>query len=535
MELRFPYSGFKSVQNLIIPIILVVNIFASWASAEEAGSLPGFESGIDFDGKTSLSPLAAEIDGNSANGKEIAFTTNEGTVQVYGSDGTLKWTAHTPNWNCLPQASDTVLAAPAAADIDGDGDADIIQPYGGYFSGSTANQNCGGGIAAYDGASGTMLWYVDSVKAARKVDLPGGLPSVVSTPAIADLNADGRLEIAYGSLTRDVFVVRSDGSVAAIYVAADTVFSSAAIADTNADGKLEVIIGTDISQNTKIVPPTKNGGYVYALDFNKVLNKITKKKKKKKKNKKTKSTTVCNFRKSVADGGCVRWITYVAETMQSSPVIAELIPDVAGEEIAIGTGCYFENGAEKNVYILSLKDGKILKSIPTTSCMQTSPAVGDLNGDGQNELIAFQAGSANVLVVNPVSGATVWEAGLHTNSFGHGTQPLVADLDGNGSQEVVAQDGSNIKVFDGVSGAELTCSGSDCESGFTIPISGSTKGPPAIVDLDGDGASELIIATGRLYSFTNLTGLGSSDGVYAPYSASMPMWRVDANRKGNAE
>ncbi len=510
-------------------VVMAIFCLSEAAYCLDATSLAGFAGGVDFDGKTNLSPVAADFDGDPTNGKELAVVTNAGDVAVYKLDGSLLWQTTTPNKVCVNDDSDTVLASPSAADLGADGDSELFVPYGGYFTGTDKHRRCGGGVIALDGRSGALLWKFDSQRSSKAAGLSSGLPSVVSTPTISDLNGDGKLEIIFGSLIRNIYVVRENGSLAFAYQAADTVFSSAAVADTDGNGKKEIIIATDISRNDKIKPPTKNGGYVYALDVNYALKPRLARKGK---------ITTCYFRSSA----CVKWITYIAETIQSSPLITEVLTDLPGEEIVIGAGCYFGTAAGKQIHILGL-DGEEKKSINTSSCMQTSPIAGDINLDGQPEVIALQSGSSSldgdgdsrVTAFNPQTGAVVWEQSLNTSAFNHGTQPIMADFDGNGSYEVAVQDGANIKIYQGTDGTLLNCIGDDCDSGYRIPLTGSTKGVPLLDDLDGIPGYELAIATGRLFAFTDLSLLGSSPGVGLPYYAPVPMWRVSSNRDGNVE
>ena len=77
--------------------------------------------------------------------------------------------------------------------------------------------------------------------------------SVFSSPAVADLNNDGLLEIVVGSFDNYVYCLNATGGLLWRYQAGGYIFSSPAIADLNNDGLLEVVVGSD-------------DGYVYCLN-----------------------------------------------------------------------------------------------------------------------------------------------------------------------------------------------------------------------------------------------------------------------------
>src|SRR5512138_3272893 len=69
---------------------------------------------------------------------------------------------------------------------------------------------------------------------------------VFSSPAIGDVDGDGRNEVVFGSFNFLVYVIRRDGTSLPGWPVAvrDTIWSSPALFDLDGDGKLEVIIGS---------------------------------------------------------------------------------------------------------------------------------------------------------------------------------------------------------------------------------------------------------------------------------------------------
>src|SRR5690606_25084990 len=124
---------------------------------------------------------------------------------------------------------------------------------------------CDGGVVAYRGSDGKERWRFSTKRFARKARFGTNHHTVYSTPALADTNGDGTLEIGFGSFDRNVYLLTASGRVRWYYNAADTVFSSPAFVNVDSDRHLEMVIGTDISRNRALRPPTRDGGNLYAL------------------------------------------------------------------------------------------------------------------------------------------------------------------------------------------------------------------------------------------------------------------------------
>ena len=487
--------------------------------------------GIVLDGRGILysSPAVADLDGDSTNGLEVVVGGADGMLYAFSSSGESLWTAPMPNYNCSGASkSNKLLSSPAIGDLDGDGIAEALVGWGGGGIG----KNCGGGVLAVNGRDGSRKWTFDLEKFARKMKF--GSPTghtVFSSPALADVDGDGKLEVGFGSFDRNVYLLEFNGKVRWYYNAADTVWSSPAFANVDNDPELEMIIGTDISANGALRPPTKNGGFVYAFDTAK------------------RSRKRIGFREEYV------WQTYLDQVVYSSPVVADVLSSNPGNEVLVASGCYFSSSGNdkkgKWVKILSATTGAVLQTLETTGCAPSNVAVGDIDGDNALEVVVTSNGHGSiggdgfgrVHAFDPETSEPKWSAiprvrGNNEAFAAHMNSPIIADVDGNGSNEVLVANSSGIVVYEGSTGEALTCQDSSCESQSTIYAWGALRSTPAVADLNLDGILDLVIGglrgkKGALYAWTNLAEvISSSSGSGAPYAAPWPMHRGNARHTG---
>ena len=481
------------------------------------------------------SAVIAEIDGDPFDGREAAIGGRDGLLYAFRADGSLLWLAELPVYSCpVSKITNKLFSTPAVGALFGDGVPYVVVGYGGFFESGEA---CGGGVAAVRGTDGQILWNFDLKGFDLRKKIFRRSHTVFSSPALADVDGDGRLEVGFGSFNQHIFMLEATGKVRWYYDNADSTWSSPGFADADGDGMLEMIMGSDITGSKVFNPPTEDGGYVTAF---RTARRTTKR---------------ILFR----DPTAILWQTHLDQVVMSSPVIADVLPESPGLEVVIGNGCFFpERTTDKRgkwVKVLRLSDGAELRTLPMQACASSSSAVGDLDDDGVLEIVSLVNGNRRVggpgtsrMIAWKASGPTVmWEVvprtiGQTDSFLGEMQSPVIADLDGNGSLEVMVANTAGVGIFNGRDGRALTCQLRECdpEAPYMLFTYKTAKSTPAVGDLNLDGRLDLLIGAGHpafpgrgvMYAWTQFGLLASSPGAQPPYAAPWPMSRGNARHTG---
>jgi len=316
---------------------------------------------------------------------------------VDGNSGLAQW--------IVTPGSGAIWGEPAVEDITGDGMPDVIVTYQ------------GGGIYALNGLSGATLWSRAGISGYPSpkivdIDASGDLEVIVGSdndtlywltaatgateravymngncdvaPAIADVDKDGKLEIAISSSSALYLLNGEDGSVVWTQAAAGGTYSSPTIVDANGDGDLEVIHHSD-------------AGRVYC----------------------------------VSQTGVVLWNSNIGASYSGQPS-GTAAADIDGDgivEIVAGTG----TGV---VYSLRGTDGATDWSYSVGGAgIHRAVSLVDVDGDGLLEVLVPSPGvSAHPLwCLNP-NGTLLWQVDLASGDI---HDPSNADVDADGCAELL--------------------------------------------------------------------------------------------------
>lgn len=392
-------------------------------------------------------PAVADL-GLRGGKKSIVFGTSNAKLYVVDFDGTVP----APFPVSLPGEC---AASPAVGDLTGDGVPELVVPYGSQFLPGVR-----GGVRAIR-RDGTLLWDRPAG------DFAGTVGVVISSPVIGDVDGDGTAEVAWGGSDAHVYLVEgADGADQPgwpIYVR-DSVLSSPALADVDGDGKSDVVVGVD----THWEPAPYNnveGGCLHVFRGD--------------------GSSVVGFPR------CVDQVLY------SSPAVGDIDGD-GRPEIVTGTGTYYAGRAHA-VYAFRC-NGLPVPGWPVSVDGQvtTSPALGDLTGDGVPEVVVTDNADAPSTTYHVYAfqgdGTQLWKS-QPRNFFGstlNASEPLVADVAGDGAAEVIVPTNTELAVFS-AAGVQLTEDGPPYTGALSY-FTETTVFNAVVVDFEGDGAAVEVVA-----------------------------------------
>lgn len=356
-------------------------------------------------------------------------------------------------------------SSPLIEDLDGDGTPDVV----------VGAHN--GRLYAYNGIDGEPMWVGAALTTTSGID---------SSPSAADVDGDGRPEIFVGSGNAvanpgpgAILSFQHDGIPRYTQILDDGkptnpqpgIHSSPAIGDIDRDGSADITFGTlDIDS-------------VWSIDANTGARKA-------------------GFPFSSGD------------TNFSTPALADLNGDGQTDFVIGNDQTPPTPQACGTIRALTGEASQLFVKY-MTEIVRSSPAIGDVDGDGQNEIVvgtgnnwsnpinttaASQAAcpgaadSTYIFVLAP-DGSTQLRIGTGGNTF---PSPALADYNGDGRMDIVigtstqtrpAGLGGEVIVYDGATGAQMlrTFPGGARED-IVAGVSAA--------DFDGDGKQDIAVATG---------------------------------------
>ncbi|MEO8055730.1 MAG: VCBS repeat-containing protein, partial [Acidobacteriota bacterium] len=185
------------------------------------------------------------------------------------------------------------------------------------------------------------------------------------------------------------------------------------------------------------------------------------------------------------------------QAMSSSPAIGDIDGD-GRPEIVIGTANYFLNRQHK-LYAFHCDGSPVLGwPVNVDGQVKNAPALGDLDGDGIPDVVATDDDSGPSAKYHVYAfkgnGAQLWKVqpkDFFGQTLGAG-DPVIADILNGSEAEVLVPTNGEICVISNA-GVQLTDDGTKKTGTFTFNVGGSVGGV-AVGDFDGNGTAVSVVA-----------------------------------------
>ena len=318
---------------------------------------------------------------------------------------------------------------------------------------------------------------VDSAEAKLLWTYPTG-GCIRSSPLLIDLNGDGVLDIVFGSYDDSVHAIDGFGNPLWSFGTDNWVFSSPVGGDIDLDGMIEIVVGS-------------NDSCLYVLwGFD----------------------------------GTPKWKYKTGGIIESSPALGDINGD---DTLEVVVGSY-----DNKLY--AFHNGDTLWTYTAGGGIYSTPAIGDLDNDGDLDVV-FGCYDGYVYALDGPTGNTLW-APFYTGGWIGYASPALADIDNDDTLEIIIGSGGGERLYciEGQNGnlkwnvnptkpetwmIEVSCAISDINSDGALEIvlgthdsfcrslksngdekweyelGGDPHSGPALGDIDGDGKIEVVVAT----------------------------------------
>ncbi len=221
------------------------------------------------------------------------------------------------------------------------------------------------------------------------------------------------------------------------------------------------------------------------------------------------------MRGNLSTGRYIKWTYSTTNWIFSSPAIGDINND--GQiEVVVGSKDY-------NVYALQGSDGTLLWSFLTSYPVRSSPAIGDINNDGNIEVVVSND-SGKVYALRGTDGSLLWS---YTTGDWVWSSPAIGDINNDGQIEVIIGSGDyKVYALRGTDGSLLW----SYITGYYVNSS------PVIGDINNDGQIEVVVGAndGKVYALR-----GTNGSLIWSYTTGFPVYSSpaigDINNDGNIE
>ncbi len=468
----------------------------------------------------SSSPTLADIDGDGD--LDLVMGKNDGTLKYYQNTGTTSnpaYEAKTGGDNPFNGIDVGYFSSPTLADIDGDGDLDLV-----------VGENYG--TLKYYQNTGTTSNPAYEVKTGDSNPFNGIDVGNFSAPTLADIDGDGDLDLVVGDSDGTLKYYQNTGTTSnpayEAKIGDDNPFngidvgrySAPVLADIDGDGDLDLVVGKydgTLKYYYNQQPSSVDGQAPTPTATN--------------------SWTLSDIpagQSAFKTGDVISLTLTMSETLKLNNTTGSKVV-IAGKDFVLDKTASTTAGDKKLVFKYSVQAGDSIASTDFDIDNPTSDITLNNITDVAGNAPVF---TADRVVLTKTKLEYIEKTGLGNNPFegvkGYISVPTLADIDGDGDLDlVVGEQNGTLKYYQNT--GTTSSPAYEAKTGGNNPFNGIDVGgysSPTLADIDGDGDLDLVVGerNGTLKYYQN-TGTTSNPAYEVKTGGSNPFNGIDV---GNA-